>query len=69
MSFKVYMLDANLDQFMENMGAYSEELGERFLQNILDFERRYPGQYNKRIMGDYIWRLIYESDLRVLSKI
>ena len=68
-SFKVHMLDANLDQFMENMGVYSKEFGERFHQNILDFERRYPGQYNKRIMGDYIWRLIHESDLRVLSEI
>ena len=29
------LLDANLDQFMENMGAYSEELGERFLQDRL----------------------------------
>ena len=27
MSFKVHMLDDNLDQFMENMGAYTEELG------------------------------------------
>ena len=44
MSFKVYaMLDANLDQFTKNMGAYSEKLGERFHQAILDFERRYPG--------------------------
>ena len=69
MSFKVHMLDANLDQFMENMGAYSEKLGERFHQDILDFERRYPEQYNKRIMGDYIWRLMHESDFRVLSEI
>ena len=37
MSFKVHMLDANLDQFMKNMGVYSKELGERFHQNILDF--------------------------------
>ena len=35
-SFKVHMLDANLDQFfIENMGAHSEELGERFLRNSL----------------------------------
>ena len=68
-SFKVHTLDANPDQFMENVGAYSQKLGERFLQDILDFERCYPGQYNKRIMGDYIWRLIDESDLRVLSEI
>ena len=33
--FKVHMLDVNLDQFMENMGAYSEELDERFLQDRL----------------------------------
>ena len=33
--FKVHMLDANLDQFMESMGAYSEELDERFLQDRL----------------------------------
>ena len=69
MSFKVHMLDPNLDQFMENMDAYSEELGEHFQQNILNFERRYPGQHNKHIMGDYIWRLIHESDFTVLSEI
>ena len=69
MSFKIHTLNANLDQFMENMGAYSKKHGEAFLQDILDFERRYPGQYNKRIMGDYIWRLIHESDLRVLLEI
>ena len=62
MSFKVHMIDANLDQFMENMGAYSEELGERFHQSILDFERR----YTQDSMGGYIRRLIHESDLRVL---
>ena len=56
-------------QFMENMGAYSEKLGECFHQDILDFESRYPEQYNKHIMGDYIWRLIHESDFRVLSEI
>ena len=69
MSSKVHMLDAISDQFMENMGAYSEKLGKRFHQDILDFERRYPGQYNKSMMGDYIWRLIHESDLKVLSEI
>ena len=33
--FKVHMLDANLDQFKKNMGAYSKKLGERFHQNSL----------------------------------
>ena len=71
MFFKVHMLDVNLDQFMENMGAYSEKTWRTFPSGwaILDFERRYPGQYNKRIMGDYTWRLIHESALRVCSEI
>ena len=49
---------------MENMGVYSEEHGERFHRNILDFEHRYHGQYNECMMGDYIGGLIRESDLK-----
>ena len=41
MSMKVHMLDAHLDEFKENLGAYSEEHGKRFHQNIKDFESRY----------------------------
>jgi hypothetical protein len=63
MSFKVHILDAHLDKFKENMGAYSEEQGERFHQDMLNFERRYQGQYNENMMGDYIWGLMRESDL------
>lgn len=68
MSLKVHILDAHLDKFKENMGAYSEEQGERFHQDILDFERRYQGQYNENMMGDYIWGLIRESDLQYNRK-
>ncbi|XP_066573990.1 fish-egg lectin-like [Amia ocellicauda] len=59
-SLKVYILDARLDKFKENVGAYSEEQGERFHQDILDFERRYQGQYNEYMTGEYIWGLIRE---------
>ena len=57
------MLHAHLDQFKDNMGAYSEEHGERFHQDVVDFERRrrYQEQYNENMMGDYIWCLIRES--------
>ena len=54
MSLKMQMLDADLDQFMENMESYSEEHGERFHQDILDFERCYLGEHNEGMMGDYI---------------
>ena len=50
MSMKVYMLDAHLNEFKENLGAYSEEHGERFYQDIKDFESRYQGQYNKNMI-------------------
>jgi len=63
MSLKVHILDAHLDNFKENMGAYSEEQGERFHQDIMDIEYRYQGSYNESMMGDYIWGLLWESNL------
>ena len=68
MFLKVHIRDSHLDKFKENMGAYSEEQGERFHQDILDFERRYQGQYNENMMGDYIWGLLRESDLQYTRK-
>ena len=68
MLMKVHMLDAHLDEFKENLGAYSEELGEQFHQDIKDFESRCQEQYNENIMGDYIWELIRESDLEYRRK-
>ena len=68
MSIKVHMLDAHLNEFKENLGAYSEEHSEQFHQDIKDFESRYQGQYNKNMMGDYIWGLIRESDLEYRRK-
>ena len=68
MSLKVHILDAHLDKFKENMGAYSEEQGERFHQDILDFERRYQGQYNKNMMGDDVWGPLRESNLQYRCK-
>lgn len=68
MSLKLHILDAHLDKFKENMGAYSEEQGERFHQDIMEFERRYQGQYNENMMGDYIWGLIRESDSQYKRK-
>ena len=68
MSMKVHMLDVDLDEFKENLGAYSEEHGERFHQDIKDFESRYQGQYKENMMGDYIWGLIRESNLEYRRK-
>ncbi|GBM80171.1 hypothetical protein AVEN_164847-1 [Araneus ventricosus] len=39
MSLKVHFLDSHLDYFPENLGAVSEEQGERFHQDIKEMER------------------------------
>jgi hypothetical protein len=41
MSLKIHFLNLHLDFFPENLGAVSEEQGERFHQEIKEMERRY----------------------------
>lgn len=63
MSLKIHFLDSHLDFFPENLGALSDEHGERFHQQIKSMEHRYQGFWDERMMGDYIWFLIRESDI------
>ena len=44
MSIKVHFLHSHLDYFPENLGAFSEEQGERFHQDIKVMEKRYQGR-------------------------
>lgn len=55
MSLKLPMLDAHLDKFMENMGAYSDE---RFHQDVNKIEQRKHVYCNKKMMRDYIWGIV-----------
>ncbi|CAI9593149.1 unnamed protein product, partial [Staurois parvus] len=57
MSLKVDFLQSHLDYFPENVGAASEEQGERFHQDIKEMERRYQGKWSITMMADYCWRL------------
>ena len=43
MSLKLYFLDAHLDRFLENCGAYSDEHGQQFHQEMLSIEQRFKG--------------------------
>jgi hypothetical protein len=45
-----------LDFFPENLGAVSEEQGERFHQDIKEMKRRYQGWWDVNRMGD-CWTL------------
>lgn len=57
MSVKLHFLDSHLDYFPANLGAYSEEQGERFHQDICAMESRYQGRWNVNMMADYCWSL------------
>jgi hypothetical protein len=57
MSLKIYFLNSHLDFFPENLGAVSEEQGERFHKDIKEIERKYQGRWNVNMMGDYCWTL------------
>ncbi|GFU98556.1 uncharacterized protein TNCV_3653871 [Trichonephila clavipes] len=61
MSVKVHFLHSHLDYFSENLGAVSEEQGERFHQDIKEMERRYQGRWKVNMMADYCWMLKREN--------
>jgi hypothetical protein len=61
MSIKLHYLFSHLDFFPPNLGAVSEEHGERFHQDIKEMEKRYQGSWNESMMGDYIWSIQRES--------
>jgi len=57
MSLKIQFLYSHLDFFPENLGKVSDELGERFLQDILAMQKRYQGKWTSSMLADYCWTL------------
>lgn len=57
MSLKIHLLDSHLDFFPENLGAVSDEHGERFHQDISVMESRYQGRWSAAMLADYCWSL------------
>lgn len=57
MSLKMHLLHSHLDFFPDNLGAVSDEQGERFHQDIAVIERRYQGRWDEAMMGEYCWFL------------
>lgn len=61
MSLKMHFLHSHLSFFPDNLGAVSDEHGERFHQEISTMEERYQGRFNPNMMGDYCWFLQRET--------
>lgn len=57
MSLKVHFLFSHMDYFPDNLGNFSEEMGERFHQDIKGKEKHYQGNWNVNMMADYCWCL------------
>lgn len=57
MSIKLHFLHNHLDYFPANLGALSEEQGERFHQDLRTMEERYQGYWNAHMMADYCWSI------------
>ena len=58
MSIKVHFLFSHIDRFPENLGAVSDEQGERFHQDIKVMEARYQGRWDSHMMADYCWNIM-----------
>ncbi|UYV80326.1 hypothetical protein LAZ67_18002425 [Cordylochernes scorpioides] len=57
MSLKIHFLHSHLDFFPENLGAVSDEHGERFHQAISSMEKRYQGKWSPAMLADDCWAL------------
>lgn len=64
MSLKMHFLKSHLDHFPENMGAFSDEQGERFHKDIARMEERFHASYQPEMLGEYCWSLLRESKFK-----
>lgn len=61
MSLKLHFLDSHLDFFPQNLGAVSDEHGERFHQDIAMFEKRFSGRCNGSMLAEYCWSTLRDT--------
>ncbi|UYV69091.1 hypothetical protein LAZ67_6002396 [Cordylochernes scorpioides] len=57
MTLKTHFLHSHLDLFPDNLGAVSDENGERFHKDISSMEKRYQGKWSPGLLADYCWTL------------
>ncbi|GBM25651.1 hypothetical protein AVEN_82767-1 [Araneus ventricosus] len=61
MSLNQQVLDSHLDFFPQNLGAISDEHGERFHEDISMFEKRFSGRGNRSMLAEYCWSVIRDT--------
>ena len=68
MSLKIHFLHSHLDFFPENLGAVSDEQGERFHKDMQMMEKRYQGFWSESMMADYCWMLYRDNPNTVYKR-
>ncbi|KAI6655630.1 Receptor-type tyrosine-protein phosphatase epsilon-like [Oopsacas minuta] len=68
MSPQLHFLHSHIDFFPENLGAVSDEQGERFHQDIQEMETGYQGFWNEDMMSDYCWRLFRDNPTKLYKR-
>lgn len=62
MSLKIHFLHSHVDYFNENLGAVSDEHGERFHQEIKILEDRFQGKSRISMLAEYVWNICRDID-------
>ena len=60
-SLKIHFLHSHLDFLPQNIGAVSDEQGERFHQDIATMEKRYQRKSMVNMLAEYCWMIISDS--------
>jgi hypothetical protein len=60
MSLNIHFLPPHLDVFPPNLGAVSDEHGEKFHQDISTMEKRCAGKWSQKVLADCCWKLSEE---------
>ena len=68
MSIKVHFLFSYLDKFPDNLGAVSDEQGERFYQDLMAVEERYQGRWDRHMLADYSWSIKRDCSAMVCKR-
>lgn len=57
MSLKIHFLHNHLGFFPANLGAFSDEHGERFHKDIAKIEKSYKGKNQAHMLAQYCWSI------------
>lgn len=63
LSYEAHLIQIHLGKFPKNCSDYSDEMGERFHQDIKQMEKAYQRRFEKAILADYCWFLKCEAIL------